>query len=57
MQGLSVNQTNERPIRVKRFAMAIRNYENFMKDSSYSIQFDSILFNDNHINLSKFSFS
>jgi hypothetical protein len=36
--------------------MAIRNYENFMKDSSYSVQFDSVLFKDNHISLSNFLF-
>jgi hypothetical protein len=56
MKGLSVDQEAEKPIRVKSFAMAIRNYENFIKDSTYSIQFDSVLFNDDRITLSNFVF-
>jgi hypothetical protein len=54
VQGLSVDEDAQQPLKIKSFAMAIRNYENFLKDSSYSIQFDSILFNNNRIFLSNF---
>ena len=57
MQGLSVDQDAAKPITVKSFAMAIRNYENFIKDSSYSVKFDSVLFKDDHITLSNFLFN
>ena len=57
MQGLSVDQDAPKPLKVKSFAMAIRNYENFIKDSSYSIQFDSVLFKDDRIILSNFIFN
>ncbi|MBK9570271.1 MAG: hypothetical protein IPO53_10410 [Chitinophagaceae bacterium] len=57
MQGLSIDQDEAKPIQVKSFAMAIRNYENFIKDSSYSIKFDSILFNNDHLTLSNFLFN
>ncbi len=56
MQGLSIDQDAEKPIKVKSFAMAIRNYENFIKDSSYSIQFDSVRFKDDQFILSNFLF-
>jgi len=56
MEGLQVIQEAKDPIRVKKFAMAIRNYENFIRDSSYRIQFDSILFRDAQITLSRFLF-
>ncbi len=57
MQGLNVDQDAAKPITVKNFAMAIRNYENFIKDSSSSISFDSVLFKDDHITLSNFIFN
>jgi len=57
MQGLSIVQNSKKPITVKGFAMAIRNYENFIKDSSYSIKFDSVLFKDDRITLSNFLFN
>ena len=57
MQGLSVDQGAPKPVTVKSFAMAIRNYENFIKDSSYSVKFDSILFKDDKITLSNFLFN
>lgn len=57
MQGLSVVQDAPKPLKVKSFAMAIRNYENFIKDSSYSVKFDSVLFKDDHITLSNFLFN
>lgn len=57
MEGLHVDQEAERPVKVKKFVMAIRNYENFIQDSSYSILFDSILLNDDRITLSNFVFN
>lgn len=57
MQGLTVIQNAARPLTVKSFAMAIRNYENFIKDSSYSVKFDSVLFKDDRITLSNFLFN
>lgn len=56
MQGLRIDNDAERPLKVDKFAMAIRNYENFLRDSTYEMQFDSILFNDNRILLHDFSF-
>lgn len=56
IQGLTVDQQAEKPIKVDRFAMAIRNYENFIKDSTYSIKFDSVIFRDDRISLSNFLF-
>ncbi|MGB3005315.1 MAG: hypothetical protein WBC06_02320, partial [Chitinophagaceae bacterium] len=57
MQGLNVQQDDSRPIKIEGFVMAIRNYENFIKDSSYSIKFDSILFKDDQLTLSNFHFN
>ena len=57
MQGLAVNKDAKKPVTVKSFAMAIRNYENFIKDSSYSVKFDSVLFKDDKITLSNFIFN
>lgn len=56
MQGFSIDQDAAKPVKVQSFAMAIRNYENFIKDSSYRIQFDSVLFKDDRIILSNFIF-
>ncbi|MBK8952554.1 MAG: hypothetical protein IPM85_10020 [Chitinophagaceae bacterium] len=56
MQGLSINKNAASPIQVEQFAMAIRNYENFIRDSAYSVRFDSILFNNKQITLSNFLF-
>lgn len=57
MQGLSVIQNSPKPITVKGFAMAIRNYENFIKDSSYSVKFDSVIFKNDQLTLSNFLFN
>jgi len=57
MQGLHVDQEAAKPVTVKSFVMAIRNYENFIKDSSYSVKFDSVLFKDDRITLSNFLFN
>lgn len=54
IQGFNVDKDAAKPLKIKSFAMAIRNYENFWRDSSFSIQFDSILFNNDRIALSNF---
>ncbi|MFT3676763.1 MAG: hypothetical protein QM781_12750 [Chitinophagaceae bacterium] len=56
LQGLRIRKDAPRPLIVDRFAMAIRNYENFIRDSAFSIQFDSILINNNRISLSSFAY-
>ncbi|MEO5564653.1 MAG: hypothetical protein ABIR18_14500 [Chitinophagaceae bacterium] len=56
LQGLRIQENAPRPLTVERFAMAIRNYENFLRDSAFAIQFDSILLNNNRISLSNFSY-
>ncbi len=56
MQGLKVDNDAKRPLQVERFVMAIRNYENFLRDSLYALQFDSILVNNDKIYLNNFSF-
>lgn len=56
LQGLRIRQNETRPLRVERFAMAIRNFANFLRDSAYSFEFDSILINNNRISLSNFSY-
>lgn len=56
MEGLTIDQDAAIPIKVKSFSMAIRNYENFIRDSSYSVQFDSVLFRNDQIYLSNFVF-
>lgn len=55
MQGLRIDQKSAHPLTVKSLAMAIRNYENFLRDSTYALQFDSVLLVNNSINLSNFS--
>ena len=57
MQGLKIDQGAVKPVRVEKFVMAIRNYENFIKDSSYRIQFDSVKIEDDQITLSNFLFN
>ena len=56
LQGLNVRKDGPRALTVEKFIMAIRNYENFLRDSAYSIQFDSILINNNRISLSNFTY-
>ncbi len=55
MQGLQIEKNSPRHVSVKSFAMGIRNYENFLRDSAYIMQFDSILFINNSVYLSNFS--
>lgn len=54
LQGLEIKKDGPKPLTVEKFVMAIRNYENFLRDSSYSIQFDSVHFYNNRISLSNF---
>jgi len=56
IQGLTIDNDAARPFRVEKFGMAIRNYENFLRDSLYALQFDSILVNNDKIYLNNFSF-
>ncbi len=56
LQGLRIKQDAPRPMTVEKFVMAIRNYENFLRDSTYAIQFDSVLINNNRINLNNFTY-
>ena len=56
MQGLRIDNDAKQPLKVAKFAMAIRNYENFLRDSTFEMRFDSVLFNDDRILLSDFSF-
>lgn len=55
LQGLRIRKEGPRPLTVKSFSMAIRNYENFLGDSSYAMQFDSIRLINNSILLNNFS--
>ena len=54
MTGLSIDQKRPKPVSLKGFDMAINNYENFVKDSSYFLRFDSIRLRENKILLSNF---
>jgi hypothetical protein len=55
MRGLTIDHSRPQPIALQSFDMAIRNYENFVKDSSYFLRFDSIRLRENRILLSNFS--
>ena len=55
MTGLTIDQGRPQPISLESFDMAIRNYENFVKDSSYFLRFDSIRLRESRILLSNFS--
>lgn len=55
MTGLSIDQNSSKPVSLEGFDMAIHNYENFLKDSSHVIRFDSIRLRENRILLSNFS--
>lgn len=56
LQGLQIKANDPKPLTVEKFVMAIRNYENFLRDSTYSIQFDSVLLYNNRISLSNFTY-
>jgi len=55
MTGLTIDHSRPQPISLESFDMAIRNYENFVKDSSYFLRFDSIRLREKRILLSNFS--
>jgi len=55
MNGLSIDHKAARTVSLQGFSMAIRNYENFIADSSYFLRFDSILLRNNKILLSSLS--
>lgn len=55
LQGLRIQKNSPKPLTVKSFAMAIRNYENFLRDSTYALRFDSVLLNTDGIYLSNFT--
>jgi hypothetical protein len=57
MQGLRIDKEAEKPLKVDKFQMAIRNYKNFLRDSTYEMGFDSVIFNDDRINLSNYVFT
>ncbi len=56
MGGLGIDQDAAKPVKIATFRMAIRNYENFLKDSSYQMQFDSVHLINDKIILSNYSF-
>lgn len=56
LQGFRVQKNAERPLVVDKFVMALHNYENFLKDSTYAIKFDSILIRDDRISLRNFAY-
>jgi hypothetical protein len=55
MTGLIIDHSLPQPVSLRGFDMAIHNYENFVKDSSYFLRFDSIQLRENKILLSNFS--
>lgn len=55
MTGLRIDHSLPQPVSLEGFDMAIHNYENFVKDSSYFLRFDSIKLRENRILLSNFS--
>ena len=56
LQGLKVSQHAPRPLTVKSVALAIRNYENFIRDSTYKLKFDSIVIREDRVYLDRFEF-
>lgn len=56
LQGLKVSQHAPRPLTVKSVALAIRNYENFIRDSTYKLKFDSIVIREDRVYLDRFAF-
>jgi len=55
MEELVINHSLPQPVSLKSFSTAIRNYENFIKDSSFFLRFDSILLQEKQVLLSNFS--
>ena len=55
MFGLRVNSDSAQPVYVDEFAMILRNYETYSRDSSRLYRFDSLRFTNNKVRLSNFS--
>lgn len=55
MTGLRIDHSLHQPISLEGFDMAINNYENFVKDSSFFLRFDSIRLREKRVTLSNFS--
>ncbi|MBI3137268.1 MAG: hypothetical protein HYZ15_01650 [Sphingobacteriales bacterium] len=55
LQGLRVARQSPRPLTVKKVALAIRNFENFIRDSTYKLNFDSILIKEDRVILDRFT--
>ena len=55
MRGLTIDHSLPQPVSLESFDMAIRNYENFVKDSSFFLRFDSVRLRENRIFLNNFS--
>ncbi|WP_346237843.1 hypothetical protein ABDK00_002060 [Niabella insulamsoli] len=56
MYGLVVIQDDLKPITLDKFVMSLHNYQTELKDGRYAISFDSVRFENEIINLSKFKF-
>lgn len=54
MYGLRINSDSGKPVRVDEFAMILRNYETYSRDSSAVYRFDSLRFTNNKVRLSNF---
>lgn len=55
MFGLRVNSDSARPVQVDEFAMILRKYETYSRDSSAVYRFDSLRFTNNKVRLSNFT--
>src|SRR5438270_10560947 len=55
MFGLRINSDSAKPVYVDEFAMVLRQYETYSRDSSAVYRFDSLRFTDNKVRLSNFT--
>lgn len=55
MYGLRINNDSAQPVHVDEFAMILRKYETYSRDSSTLYRFDSLRFTNNKVRLSNFS--
>ena len=55
MYGLRINSDSVKPVYVDEFAMILRKYETYGRDSSMVYRFDSLRFTDNKVRLSNFT--
>ncbi|MBE2229091.1 MAG: hypothetical protein IAE96_00435 [Chitinophagaceae bacterium] len=54
LQGLRVARNDPKPLTVQSVDLAIRNYENFIRDSSYRLSFDSVRIREDQVILDHF---